>query len=303
MYLFKKKPLLIIGLLLTLTACGEGNNDSTETSSTAIGVFLDSPVSNIGYRTETKTGFTNSKGEFEFIPGETVTFFIGDLQFPSVSAASVVTPLDIAGTNDFSNTSIINMARLLQSLDTDGDPSNGIVIGQQAHSAAINFNIDFSSNNFDTDVQLLVADSGSSQSSLVSESAALLHLSSNVQCAETLDNYLTGKRINIGLGSVTFNYDGSFIDTIVENGITYTDQGTYSISGLKVNMVFEGGDNNRSEFIFNNKAPKAGDKFHAILYFLRDHDNDISTPEIEMVDGDNSNAPVSSIVSSGRLCF
>ena len=43
---------------------------------------------------------TNSRGEFKYHPGETVTFFIGDLEFPSVLADERVTPLDMADTDD-----------------------------------------------------------------------------------------------------------------------------------------------------------------------------------------------------------
>lgn len=50
------------------------------------GILLDSPVINIGYRAATQEGTTNAQGEFNFVEGETVTFFIGDLEFPDVEA-------------------------------------------------------------------------------------------------------------------------------------------------------------------------------------------------------------------------
>ena len=61
-----------------------------------IGVLVDAFVAGIGYRTATQTGVTNAKGEFNYLPGEMVTFFIGGLEFPPVLAKGVVTPLDMA---------------------------------------------------------------------------------------------------------------------------------------------------------------------------------------------------------------
>lgn len=140
------KMLLMLGVVF-LTACGGGSDNNPEPqpqpepepepgSGAETGVFLDSPVSNIGYRTDTLEGVTNAAGEYEYEPGETVTFFIGDLEFPAVPASGVVTPLDIAGTTDTSDNTVINIARLLQTLDTDGNPDNGITISDDAASVA-----------------------------------------------------------------------------------------------------------------------------------------------------------------------
>jgi len=90
--------LLFCFILPFLASCGGGGGSSSNPTST--GVFVDSPVINIGYRTETQNGVTNSRGEFKYFPGETVTFFIGDLEFPSVLADERVTPLDMADTDD-----------------------------------------------------------------------------------------------------------------------------------------------------------------------------------------------------------
>ena len=87
-----KKNFIISTLLLPLFACSSGS-DSTSAPTTQTGVFIDSPVIGIGYKTETLSGFTGSNGEYEFLPGETVTFFIGDLELPPTLATGTVTPL------------------------------------------------------------------------------------------------------------------------------------------------------------------------------------------------------------------
>ena len=113
-----KITLLFCFILPILVSCGGGGGGSSNPTST--GVFIDSPVINIGYRTETQNGVTNSRGEFKYHPGETITFFIGDLEFPPVLAGERVTPLDMADTDDITHPMVINIARLLQTLDKDG---------------------------------------------------------------------------------------------------------------------------------------------------------------------------------------
>ena len=88
------KQLIITSLLLPLFACSGGSSSPT-TATTETGVFLDSPVINIGYKTETLSGVTGPNGEYDYLPGETVTFFIGDLELPPTLAIGTVTPLDL----------------------------------------------------------------------------------------------------------------------------------------------------------------------------------------------------------------
>ncbi len=135
-------------LMLPLFACSGGGDDSSPSTSTQkTGVFLDSPVINIGYKTETLSGVTNLLGEYNYLPGENVTFFIGDLQLPAVSATGTVTPLDLANTQDISNVTVVNIIRLLQTLDKDGNPNNGITITDAATPSAtqVDFSLDITS--------------------------------------------------------------------------------------------------------------------------------------------------------------
>ena len=107
---------LVLGQFL-LTACGGGGSSSdgsppVSEPSTSTGQFIDSPVANIGYRTESiPDGVTNANGQFKYLEGETVTFFIGDLEFPPAPATEKVTPLDLAGSTDTSDPTVINIIR------------------------------------------------------------------------------------------------------------------------------------------------------------------------------------------------
>jgi len=177
-------------IFLTLTACGGGsdsdtnaNNNPANTPSTALtGVFIDSAVAGLHYVTKnsagtiTHSGSTNASGEYTYNAGDEVTFSIGDIAFAPVTAKSTVTPLDIVGTSDIYDTSVVNIARLLQTLDSDGDPSNGIEIKDAAHTAATGMSdLDFASISFDTAVTNLVANSGSKNTALVDADSALKH--------------------------------------------------------------------------------------------------------------------------------
>jgi len=73
-----------------------------------------------------------------------------------------VTPLDVFSTTEIGDTGVVNMTRLLQSLDTDGDPDNGITISPDAAASATGLSVDFNSASFDSEVINLVANSGSS---------------------------------------------------------------------------------------------------------------------------------------------
>lgn len=141
------------------------------------GVFLDSPVGGIDYRTETLSGTTNAQGEYDYVEGETVTFSIGDLELPSAPATGTVTPLDLAGSDDTSNATVVNIVRLLQTLDEDGDPDNGITIADAAKDSAVQVDFSLSVAEFEASAEVtnLVTNSGSTNTELVSENQATAH--------------------------------------------------------------------------------------------------------------------------------
>ncbi len=132
--IYKNKHWLRVAALssaILITGC-DNDDDDNNAPVVQTGVFVDAAVANIGYRTATQSGVTDADGNYNFLPGEQVTFFIGDLVFPPVTAKGVVTPVDIALEND-ANATIdsdisLNIARLLQSLDSDNDPDNGIQV-------------------------------------------------------------------------------------------------------------------------------------------------------------------------------
>lgn len=207
------RTLLITLALMTLAACGGGsdgdntppptnnnggddNDEDTDnngddddddtggddpTAGSRTGTFVDSAVAGVTFTNEPSgvTGITDPQGRFTFEPGDTVTFSIGDLSFPSTTARGVITPLTIAGTDDPTDTVATNIARLLQSLDFDGDASNGLQMPDGAAEFATA--VDFAAADFDDQVTELVANSGSTNTTLISAEDARAHLQASLE--------------------------------------------------------------------------------------------------------------------------
>ena len=91
------------------------------------GHFIDSPVTGVYHRTPTSWGLTDDAGAFDYFPDETVKLWLGSLYLGEAPTDTRISPLDIfmADTDD---PRVINMARLLQSLDADGEPKPRISI-------------------------------------------------------------------------------------------------------------------------------------------------------------------------------
>ena len=150
------------------------------------GVFLDAVVENIQFETETQSGQTNSAGEFQYLSGETVTFSLGELVLPSTLAAAVVTPIEILEASGVADDAVVNMVRLLLSLDIDSDGSNGIQLSDAAANVAtdaINFFVSIEAFEANAAVLSLIQNGGQNASvmELVSAEDAQLHFEATLQ--------------------------------------------------------------------------------------------------------------------------
>ena len=215
-----------LSLALFLTSCGGGggNDRSPDSPATVTGSFVDSAVQNIAYSTALGSGFTDEQGNFPYRPGDAVTFSIGGITLPPVLAKAIVTPIDLvpnaAGPG---NSQVVNIARLLQTLDTDGNPDNGIQIADQTHQQVASQKLDFSSENFETEANQLLANNGIT-TTLVSAQAAVSHLiqtlnniepglgsSYPVANAGTNQSVMPGDTVTLD-GSGSFDYDGDTLN-------------------------------------------------------------------------------------------
>ncbi len=110
-----------IALACALVACG--NSEIKQ------GIFVDAPVQGLSYTTSSGLhGTTNAEGAFTYAMGDYVTFALGNLKFPAVSPAAMVSPLDFFSASAPSHPGATAIARLLQSVDSDGNPDNGITV-------------------------------------------------------------------------------------------------------------------------------------------------------------------------------
>jgi len=133
-----------------LAACGGGGDDGPAAvartlpvpaipaqGTPATGRFVDSAVQGLSYTCGAATSLTDASGEFDFVFGQSCAFRVGGIALGSSTAGNVVlTPLALVpAAIDETHPTVNNIARLLLSLDSDGDPGNGIVIADSIRSA------------------------------------------------------------------------------------------------------------------------------------------------------------------------
>ncbi|MBU1642945.1 hypothetical protein KKE54_06245 [bacterium] len=119
---------LAAAAVVAVTGCGS----SSSSSSTAFtGALVDSGVQGVTYFCGGKTGVTGVNGHFDCTSAP-VSFSLGTITLGTIDKITsdyLVFPQDIAGVDrNVTNGVVTNMAILLQSLDIDGDDSNGIII-------------------------------------------------------------------------------------------------------------------------------------------------------------------------------
>ena len=148
-----KQPSPYLLICISLLGCGDGSEKGIQT-----GQLLDSPVSGITYSAETQTGATDANGYFQYQAGETITFSLGDTILGSVPAKELITLFDLTKANVLVDSTtlrtavgdeqsplqaVINISVLLQTLDSDGLPSNGINIAPEISTLFSDIQINF----------------------------------------------------------------------------------------------------------------------------------------------------------------
>ncbi|QOY55316.1 hypothetical protein HUE87_03500 [Candidatus Sulfurimonas marisnigri] len=183
-----------ISTLVGCSSSGSDGTDATVADTAAVvleGTFVDSHVVGLNYK-GTLTGKTDASGHYSFVAGDQVEFLIGTSISLGSLAASVdpVSPLDFfGGTKSVNDQEVKNLLVLLQSLDTDGDATNGIQILPEAVTALENTlvadgktltTVDFttmSSGELKTTLDLVVAATPSPYDDVVTEGEATEHFS------------------------------------------------------------------------------------------------------------------------------
>ena len=188
---------------IVLVACGGGGGDvgggTPPAAAPSSGVFIDGPVMGLGYSTTSGlSGSTNAAGEFNYRPGDMMTFNLGGRTVGNpVPGAPVITSLSVFGATSLADARVVNLAQLLLTL-------GGIPVGQNPIQlpatipAGLPNPLDFSDQNFDTVMQTALQPAGLI---LVTDAQATTHLQASFS---TVSVTVAGA----GSGTVTSNPSG-----------------------------------------------------------------------------------------------
>jgi len=104
------------------------------------GRLVDGPVQGVHYESGSLSGVTGRDGEFQYEEGNTIRFSIGEIMLgEAVQAKDFMTPLDLVPGGSLDSPAVINIARLLQSLDSVRGDSR-ITIPFELRAAAVGNN-------------------------------------------------------------------------------------------------------------------------------------------------------------------
>lgn len=183
--------LSILALFMGLTGCGGsgggGDDDTQEVQpETLTGRFIDASVEGMLYMSGETSAFTNGNGLFSYEKGVQVSFYISDIQLgKATDGDSIVSPLDLVLNGSIDTPEVINIARLLQTLDVDPEEAR-IQIPLSVHTRALGESLSFSDPAFEADAERIIrllTESNSDYSSvpsLVSAEIARTHLAKSL---------------------------------------------------------------------------------------------------------------------------
>lgn len=228
-------------LMGLLASCGGGSasnglpveyESKSEPSQTYQGYLIDSAVAGVTYHCGIKQGVTDAQGAFicDALP---VRFSINNIELGSLEqlpSDNRVFPQDLVGVDraDVNNSDVLKIATVLQSLDRDGNASNGIEIVQtQSQSVALTINVQTSTIE-EIQSTLLAQDKTIVFKSIEEVQAHLsLSLSSTQSSIEssTSDTTTSTQEDNQSSGDTTTNQEE---DTTVTNTNTATQEDNQS---------------------------------------------------------------------------
>lgn len=83
------------------------------------GHFVDAKVRGLTFRTPTQSGTSGDSGNFFYIPPELVGFWVGSLYLGTAVGDHTVSPIDLFPGSDLDDDRVLNVARVLQTLDSN----------------------------------------------------------------------------------------------------------------------------------------------------------------------------------------
>ncbi|NEW60510.1 hypothetical protein GSY74_04370, partial [Sulfurovum sp. bin170] len=133
MFLKTVRWVLVLLILFIFVACG--SSSSGDYFITQTGTLNDSKVTGVSYRCGSNSGLTTADGEFSCrSDSDNIEFTIGSVILGSIKTTELkdftIYPADLVGVDrsDTNSSEVVNILQILQSLDSDKNPNNGIVI-------------------------------------------------------------------------------------------------------------------------------------------------------------------------------
>jgi len=186
------KVLMTVASLLLLSGCGGGSSTATSTTASVaglkIGYLVDAPLEGVSYSCGSITGVTTATGEFQ-CSSAPVTFSIGSWVIGTLNTFtvdSVVYPQDLVGVsrNDYNNSNLVELTRILQSLDDDGNITDRITI---APTATTLFDQNSTTTTYADVQQILIA----ANVTLVDANASITHLRDTINRTDNVAPVVT----------------------------------------------------------------------------------------------------------------
>lgn len=117
--------LILMPFAVAISGCAVEESDINS------GLFVDAPVEGLMFESGSLVGRTDAEGRFYYETGSDVTFSIEDVVIATIEPKHFIAPFDLVSSTAFvSDTETTNISRLIQSLDEDRDPDNGITISE-----------------------------------------------------------------------------------------------------------------------------------------------------------------------------
>lgn len=116
--------------LLSLVGCG-GGSGTDASAKTGTGYYVDNAVAGVDYACGTQKGKTDKEGKFTFEEGKACSFTLAGIPLRTTPASELADGKKILEDNP-------KVAKFLQSIDADGDLSNGIQITDEVLTVLTN---------------------------------------------------------------------------------------------------------------------------------------------------------------------
>ncbi len=236
-----KRVRLVLALLIPFifVACGGSKSDYFITQT---GTLNDSKVAGVNYSCGSNSGVTNSKGEFNCrSDSNNIKFYIGSVTLGSIKTSNLKSftlyPADLVDVNrsDTNSSKVVNILQILQSLDEDNNPYNGITINQvtrEALSKIETLNLDNNSTT-ESDLNAIVAVLGKK---LIKAEYAIAHYEDTLRYEINSSVDSVAPAPAIGLKQIVLTNKNSTSTTIYgERGAKIFIDGNYSHINIENN--------------------------------------------------------------------